>query len=55
MNVHCHSKLSGKKKNIDFEADVEDRVDIYADEDLMELVWNNLISTPLSLQSRAAG
>ena len=33
-----------EKKELEFDADMEDYAEIYADPDLMEIVWNNLFS-----------
>ena len=44
--VECalHHEQVWEKKNIEFDADLEDRACIVADPTLMELVWNNLFS-----------
>ena len=38
---------SWEKKNLDFEADLEDSALVYADPDLTELVWTNLLSNAI--------
>ena len=44
VTAFCNMNLPGKKKEIEMEVEMEDRAEIYADQDLMELVWNNLLS-----------
>lgn len=39
-----HYEQTWEQKNLDFDADLEDRAEIAADPALMELMWNNLFS-----------
>lgn len=39
-----HYEQAWEQKNLDFDADLEDRAEIAADPALMELMWNNLFS-----------
>ena len=40
-------ETSWEEKGIEMEIEMEDRAEIYADQDLLELVWNNLLSNAI--------
>ena len=44
MDCILQYESAWEKKEIEMEVEMEDRAEIYADQDLMELVWNNLLS-----------
>ena len=41
-----------EEKGVDFEADIEDDVLVRSDQDMLELVWNNLISNAIKFTPR---
>ena len=44
LKLNKQYESAWEKKEIEMEVEMEDRAEIYADQDLMELVWNNLLS-----------